>query len=68
MADAIRARGVLALGRGRNSGVSGELGAAILLIVVPVGFNLAFFELDNVRLPGILREPTDVILRRFQAG
>jgi hypothetical protein len=49
--------------------VSGELGAAILLIVVPVGFNLAFFELGRTfDYPGILREPADVILRRFQAG
>jgi Domain of unknown function (DUF4386) len=49
--------------------VSGELGAAILLIVVPLGFNLAFFELGRTYdYPGILREPADVILRRFQAG
>jgi Domain of unknown function (DUF4386) len=49
--------------------VSVELGAAILLIVVPIGFNLAFFELGRTfDYPGILREPADVILRRFDAG
>jgi Domain of unknown function (DUF4386) len=49
--------------------VSVELGAAILLIVVPIGFNLAFFELGRTfDYPGILREPAEVILRRFHAG
>ena len=49
--------------------MSVELGAAILLIVVPIGFNLAFFELGRAfDYPSILREPADVILRRFDAG
>ncbi len=49
--------------------MSGELGAAILLIVVPIGFNLAFFELGRAfDYPTILRQPADVILRRFDAG
>lgn len=49
--------------------MSAELGAAILLVVVPIGFNLAFFELGRAfDYPSILREPADVILRRFDAG
>jgi hypothetical protein len=49
--------------------VSVELGAAILLIVVPIGFNLAFFELGRAfDYPSILREPAEAILRRFDAG
>jgi hypothetical protein len=40
-----------------------------LLIGVPIAFNLAFFELGRTfDYPSILREPTDVILRRFDAG
>jgi hypothetical protein len=43
--------------------------AAIALIVVPIGFNAAFFELGRAfDYPGILREPAEVILRRFAAG
>ena len=46
-----------------------ELGTAIMLIAVPIGFNLAFFELGRTfDYPNILRQPADVILRRFDAG
>jgi Domain of unknown function (DUF4386) len=49
--------------------VTVELGAAVLLIAVPIGFNLAFFELGRAfDYPNILRQPADVILRRFDAG
>ena len=42
---------------------------AILLIVVPLAFNLAFFELGrSFDYPGILRKEPDEILRRFAAG
>jgi hypothetical protein len=46
-----------------------EVGAAVLLIVVPIGFNLAFFELGRTfDYPNILRKEPDEILRRFAAG
>jgi Domain of unknown function (DUF4386) len=46
-----------------------EVAAALLLIAVPIAFNLAFFELGRTfDYPNILREPPDVILRRFAAG
>lgn len=46
-----------------------ELATAALLIAVPVAFNLAFFELGRTfDYPNILREPADIILRRFDAG
>jgi hypothetical protein len=49
--------------------VSVELGATILLVVVPIAFNAAFFELGRTfDYPKILREPADVILGRFAAG
>jgi len=49
--------------------VSIETISAILLIAVPVGFNLAFFELGRAfDYPAILRESPDAILRRFAAG
>ncbi len=49
--------------------VSPEGAAAVLLITVPIAFNLAFFELGRTfNYPNILREPADVILRRFDAG
>jgi hypothetical protein len=49
--------------------MSPELGATILLIAVPIAFNLAFLELSRTfDYPGILRQPADVILRRFDAG
>ena len=42
---------------------------AALLVVVPIAFNLAFFELGRAfDYPNILRESTDTILRRFHAG
>ncbi|MDP9482963.1 MAG: DUF4386 domain-containing protein [Chloroflexota bacterium] len=46
-----------------------ELVAAVLLIVVPIAFNLAFFELSRAfEYPDILRKEPDEILRRFAAG
>jgi hypothetical protein len=43
--------------------------AAVLLVVVPVAFNLAFFALQrSFDYPDILRRPTDEVLRRFHAG
>jgi hypothetical protein len=46
-----------------------ELAAAVLLIIVPIGFNLAFFELGRTfDYPNILREPPGVVLRRVDAG
>ena len=41
----------------------------LLLIVVPVLFNVTFFMLQrSFSYPDILRQPTDAILRRFRAG
>jgi hypothetical protein len=49
--------------------VTEEVGAAVLLIVVPIAFNLAFFELGRAfDYPDILRKDPDEILRRFAAG
>jgi hypothetical protein len=49
--------------------VSAEVAAAILLIAVPIAFNLAFFELGRAfDYPNILRKEPDEILRRFAAG
>ena len=49
--------------------MSVEAAAAVLLIAVPIAFNLAFFELGRTfDYPNILREPPDVVLRRFAAG
>jgi hypothetical protein len=49
--------------------VTTELAAAILLIVVPIAFNLAFFELGRTfEYPNILRKEPDEILRRFAAS
>jgi hypothetical protein len=46
-----------------------EVITAILLIVVPIAFNLAFFELGrSFDYPNILRKEPDEILRRFDAG
>lgn len=46
-----------------------EVAAAILLIGVPIAFNLAFFELGRAfDYPNILRKEPDEILRRFAAG
>ncbi len=42
---------------------------AILLIVVPVAFNVTFFELGRAfNYPDILRKEPDEILRRFDSG
>jgi hypothetical protein len=49
--------------------VTVELAAAVLLIALPVAFNLAFLDLARAfDYPAILREPADTILRRFAAG
>jgi hypothetical protein len=46
-----------------------EAVTAVLLIVVPIAFNLAFFELGRAfDYPNILRKEPDEILRRFAAG
>jgi hypothetical protein len=46
-----------------------RVAAAILLVVVPVAFNVAFFELGRAfDYPAILRREPEEILRRFAAG
>jgi hypothetical protein len=46
-----------------------DVAAAAVLIVVPIAFNLAFFELGRTfDYPDILRRDPDEILRRFAAG
>ena len=46
-----------------------EVLTALLLVVVPIAFNLAFFELSRAfDYPDILRKEPDEILRRFDAG
>ena len=46
-----------------------DIVTALLLIVVPIAFNLAFFELGRAfDYPNILRKEPDEILRRFAAG
>ena len=46
-----------------------ELITALLLIAVPIAFNVAFFELGRAfDYPDILRKEPDEILRRFAAG
>ena len=46
-----------------------EVAAGILLIVVPVAFNVAFFALGRAfDYPAILRKEPDEILRRFADG
>jgi len=46
-----------------------ELAAAVLLIAVPIAFNVAFFELGRAfDYPSILRSEPDEILRRFAAS
>src|SRR6185295_10388703 len=43
--------------------------AGLLLIVVPIAFNVTFFLLQRAfEYPDILRKPTDYILRRFKEG
>jgi hypothetical protein len=49
--------------------VTAELATAALLILVPIAFNAAFFELGRAfDYPNILRKEPDEILRRFAAG
>jgi hypothetical protein len=49
--------------------VDADLVAGILLIAVPIAFNLAFLELGRAfDYPDILRREPDEILRRFAAG
>jgi uncharacterized protein DUF4386 len=49
--------------------VTVEVAAAVLLIAVPIAFNLAFFELGRAfDYPNILRKEPDEILTRFAAG
>ena len=49
--------------------MSAEVAAAVLLIAVPIAFNVAFFELGRTfDYPNILRKEPDEILRRFAAG
>jgi len=49
--------------------VTTETITAVLLIVVPIAFNVAFFELGRAfEYPNILRKEPDEILRRFAAG
>jgi hypothetical protein len=49
--------------------VSADVITAVLLVAVPIAFNLAFFELGRVfDYPNILRKDPDEILRRFAAG
>lgn len=46
-----------------------ETAAAVLLIGVPIAFNVAFFELGRAfDYPNILRKEPDEILRRFAGG
>jgi hypothetical protein len=41
----------------------------LLLIVVPIAFNVTFFLLQRAfEYPDILRKPTDTVLRRFKTG
>jgi hypothetical protein len=49
--------------------MSTETITAVLLILVPIAFNVAFFELGRAfEYPNILRKEPDEILRRFVAG
>jgi hypothetical protein len=49
--------------------VSAELATAVLLIAVPIAFNVAFLELGRAfDYPNILRKEPDEILTRFHAG
>ena len=49
--------------------ISADAAAAVLLIAVPIAFNLAFFELGRAfGYPNILRREPDEILRRFAVG
>jgi len=49
--------------------MNAEVAAAVLLIAVPIAFNVAFFELGRAfDYPSILRKEPAEILRRFAAG
>src|SRR3954471_15346155 len=49
--------------------MTAEVATAVLLIAVPIAFNLAFLELGRTfDYPNILRKEPDEILRRFAAG
>ena len=49
--------------------MTAETITAVLLIAVPIAFNVAFFELGRAfEYPNILRKEPDAILRRFAAG
>ena len=49
--------------------MSVEASAGVLLILVPIAFNVAFFALGRAfDYPDILRREPDEILRRFAAG
>lgn len=49
--------------------MSVRIATAVLLILVPIAFNLLFFLLQRrFEYPDILRKPTGYILERFQAG
>lgn len=49
--------------------MSAEVAAAVLLIAVPIAFNVAFFDLGRAfDYPNILRKEPDEILRRFAAA
>ena len=49
--------------------MSASLAASILLIVLPIAFNVAFAALAKVfDYPDILRRPTGEVLERFRAG
>src|SRR5215207_3142255 len=49
--------------------VSADVATAVLLIAVPIAFNLAFIALGRAfDYPNILRKEPDEILRRFAAG
>jgi hypothetical protein len=49
--------------------MTADVATAMLLIAVPIAFNLAFFELGRAfDYPNILRREPDEILRRFHAG
>ncbi len=49
--------------------MGGDLATAVLLIAVPIAFNVAFFELGRAfEYPNILRKEPDEILGRVQDG
>ena len=55
--------------RAGSSPLSVDTAAAVLLIGVPIAFNVAFFELGRAfDYPNILRREPDEILERFAAG